>query len=179
VPQHDVQVSTSVVLCPRESAPTRESQPTHPTQQVLGSALSTLVPSAARGVACSWAATVPPRRRATFLVTHGRWHSHAANDRARPPLAHVERRTHVSDSVSLGSGRHHFFPRRSLSAASSSMASARSFLRLAFSLSSQPLRLGDLEPTVLGLPVVEARLADPVLTAQIDSLQPGLVLQSQ
>jgi phosphoglycolate phosphatase-like HAD superfamily hydrolase len=30
-------VSTSVALCPRESAPTRESQPTHPTQQVLGS----------------------------------------------------------------------------------------------------------------------------------------------
>jgi hypothetical protein len=46
---------------------------------------------------------------------------------ARPPLAHVERRTQVSDSLSLGSGRHHFFASRSFSAALSSMASANSF----------------------------------------------------
>jgi hypothetical protein len=39
-------------------------------------------------------------------------HSHAADNPARPPLAHVERRTQTSDSLSLGSGRHHFFPSR-------------------------------------------------------------------
>ena len=46
---------------------------------------------------------------------------------ARPPLAHLERRTQVSDGLSLGGGRHHFFARRSFSAALSSMASASSF----------------------------------------------------
>src|SRR5580658_4126908 len=43
-------------------------------------------------------------------------HPHAPDNGARPPLAHVERRTQVSDSLSLGSGRHHFFPRADPSA---------------------------------------------------------------
>src|SRR5262245_49875123 len=55
------------------------------------------------------------------------------------PLAQLERRTYMSDSLSLGSGRLHFFASRSFSAALSSMASANSFFSLAFSLSS-PLR---------------------------------------
>src|SRR5208283_1890210 len=42
--------------------------------------------------------------------------------------------------------------------------------------SLQPLGLGHLKPAVLGFPVVEARLADPVLAAQIGRLYPGLVL---
>ena len=62
-----------------------------------------------------------------------------ADDLARPPLAHVERSTQVSASLSLGSRRHHFFASRSFSAALSSMASANSFFGLAFSL-SRPLR---------------------------------------
>jgi hypothetical protein len=40
----------------------------------------------------------------------------------------------------------------------------------------QALGLGDLEPALLGLPVVEARLADPVLAAHVGRLHPGLVL---
>ena len=40
-------------------------------------------------------------------------HPHTAYDPARPPLAHIERRTQVSDPLSLGSGHHHFFARRS------------------------------------------------------------------
>ena len=68
-------------------------------------------------------------------------HPHAADRPARPPLAHVERRTQMSDSLSLGSGRHHFFASRSFSAALSSMASANSFFSLAFSLSSPFSRL--------------------------------------
>src|SRR5262245_30946002 len=40
----------------------------------------------------------------------------------------------------------------------------------------QPPGLRDLKPAVLGLPVVEARLADPVFAAQIGRLNPGLVL---
>src|SRR3974390_965033 len=67
---------------------------------------------------------------------------HPADRAAPPPLAHVERRTQVSDSFSLGSGRHHFFASRSFSAASSSMASARSFFSLAFSLSSPFSQIG-------------------------------------
>jgi hypothetical protein len=68
-------------------------------------------------------------------------HPHTADDPARPPLAQLERRTYMSDSLSLGSGRHHFFARRSFKAALSSMASASSFLSLAFSLSSPFSRL--------------------------------------
>jgi hypothetical protein len=34
-------------------------------------------------------------------------HPNAPNRPARPLLAHIERRTQVSDSLSLGSGRHH------------------------------------------------------------------------
>jgi hypothetical protein len=68
-------------------------------------------------------------------------HPYAPCHPARPPLAQIERRTQVSDSLSLGSGRHHFFARRSFSAALSSMASASSFFSLAFSLSSPFRRL--------------------------------------
>ncbi len=42
----------------------------------------------------------------------------------------------MSDSLSLGSGRHHFFANRSFSAALSSIASAKSLFSLAFSVSS-------------------------------------------
>jgi hypothetical protein len=45
VPQHDAQASTSAVLFPNESAPSRESQPIHRTQQVLGSALKGTKPA--------------------------------------------------------------------------------------------------------------------------------------
>ena len=40
----------------------------------------------------------------------------------------------------------------------------------------QALRLGDLEPAVLGLPVVKRRFAHPVLPAHVGRLRPGLVL---
>ena len=39
-------------------------------------------------------------------------HPNASDGSARPPLAHVERSTQVSDSLSLGGGRHHFFASR-------------------------------------------------------------------
>src|SRR5262249_60764930 len=71
--------------------------------------------------------TIPPRLPPTADVL------------PRPPLAQLERRTYMSDSLSLGSGRHHFFASRSFSAALSSIASANSFFSLAASLSS-PLR---------------------------------------
>ena len=61
---------------------------------------------------------------------------------ARLALAHVERRTQVSDSLSPGSWRHHFFASRCFSAALSSMASANSFFSRAFSLSSILQTLG-------------------------------------
>src|SRR5262249_9027708 len=40
----------------------------------------------------------------------------------------------------------------------------------------QPLSLGDLQPAVLGFPVVEGGFADPVFPAQIGRLHSGLVL---
>ena len=51
-----------------------------------------------------------------------------ASETSSPPYlafqCHVERRTKVSDSLSLGSGRHHFFASSSFSPALSSIASA-------------------------------------------------------
>src|SRR5262245_42141030 len=61
--------------------------------------------------------------------------------RTRPPLAHLEHATQVSDSLALGSGRHHFFAAMSLSMALSSIASSKSFLSLVFSSSSAFNRL--------------------------------------
>src|ERR1043165_244038 len=92
-----------------------------------------LQPLAQRGI--RWPARAIPHR-----------HPHTADHPARPPLAQLERRTHMSDSLSLGSGRHHFFARRSFNAALSSMASASSFFSLEFSLSSPFSRLAS-EPS--------------------------------
>src|SRR6185295_16394962 len=57
----------------------------------------------------------------------------ATQDVTRPPFAHAEPGSEMSDSLSLHGGRHHFFPRRSFSAALSSIASARSFFSRPFS----------------------------------------------
>src|SRR5215218_9979464 len=54
----------------------------------------------------------------------------------RPPLAHLVGSAKISDGLSPGSGRHHFFESRSFRATLSSMVSARSFLSFAFSSSS-------------------------------------------
>src|SRR5262249_59399309 len=56
--------------------------------------------------------------------------------RTRPPLADLKRETKVSDGVSPGGGRHHFFAAISFSMALSSIASANSLFTLAFSSSS-------------------------------------------
>jgi hypothetical protein len=65
-------------------------------------------------------------------------HRHRATSQysARPPLAHPIGSLEMGDSIPLGGGRYHFFPRRSFSAALSSMLSASSFLNRAFSSSS-------------------------------------------
>src|SRR5215211_916317 len=54
----------------------------------------------------------------------------------RPPLAHLVGSAQMSDGLSPGGGRHHFFESRSFRATLSSMASARSFLSFVFSSSS-------------------------------------------
>ena len=58
-------------------------------------------------------------------------HPVAAGDLARPPLAHLMRYLKMSDSLPLYGGRHHFFDKRSFSAALSSMASANNLFSLA------------------------------------------------
>lgn len=62
------------------------------------------------------------------------------DDTARPPFAHPVARLQVSDSLPLRGGRQNFFARISFNAAWSSVASARSRLGLAFSLSSSRTR---------------------------------------
>jgi hypothetical protein len=59
----------------------------------------------------------------------------------RPPLADPKRETKVSDGLSPGGGRHHFFVAISFSIALSSIASANSLFSLAFSSSSDFKRL--------------------------------------
>ena len=59
----------------------------------------------------------------------------------RPPFAHLEPYPELSDGLSPDGGRHHFFEAISLSMALSSIASASSFLSLAFSASSALSRL--------------------------------------
>ncbi len=60
---------------------------------------------------------------------------------ARPPFAHLEPYPELSDGLSPDGGRHHFFDAISFSIALSSIASASSFLSLAFSASSALSRL--------------------------------------
>src|SRR5665213_248130 len=64
-------------------------------------------------------------------------HRHPATRQklARPPLTHLMFSLEMSDGFSLGSGRHHFFPRRSFSATLSNIASASNRFNLAFSSS--------------------------------------------
>src|SRR5262249_49403390 len=68
-------------------------------------------------------------------------HAAAADGFTRPPFAHPMIRYELSDSFPLGSGRYHFFPRRSFRAALSSIASASIRLSLVFSSSSARSRL--------------------------------------
>src|SRR5690606_33929305 len=58
------------------------------------------------------------------------------NDTARPSLAHPVAGLEMSHSFPPGGGRHHFFDRRSFSAAWSSITSASRRLSFAFSSSS-------------------------------------------
>lgn len=60
---------------------------------------------------------------------------------AGPPLAHVMRSAHVSDSLPSSGGHHHFRLVTSFRMALSSIASARSFFSFAFSSSSAFKRL--------------------------------------
>jgi hypothetical protein len=76
--------------------------------------------------------------------------------------------------LSLSRGRHHFFPRRSFSAALSSMASASSRFSVLVLQRPQPLGLRDVHPSEFSFPFVDAGIADTMLAAKIAT--PGFVL---
>jgi hypothetical protein len=61
------------------------------------------------------------------------WSCGAADGFTRPPFAHPMGIHEMRDSLPLGRGRHHFFPRRSFKAALSSMASAKNRFSRVFS----------------------------------------------
>src|SRR5918996_509333 len=84
----------------------------------------------------------------------------------------------MNNSLALDGGGHPFFYSKSFRVALSSMASANSFFRRAFSLSSARKRLASdyAQTPVLGLPTVKGRAADPMLAANIGRLRPGLLL---
>src|SRR5580693_926232 len=63
------------------------------------------------------------------------------DDGAGSPLAHLEHRPKMSDSLALYGGPYHFFPRSSRRAEASSIDSASSFFSLPFSSSSARSRL--------------------------------------
>ena len=78
----------------------------------------------------------PYRRivRPAAAIAHRR--SIRSHCRTRPPFGDIKRDPKLSDGLSSGGGRHHFFAAISLSIALSSIASAKSFLTLVFSSSS-------------------------------------------
>ena len=84
----------------------------------------------------------------------------------------------MSDGLSPGGGRHHFFEATSFSIALSSIASAKQLLQLGVLVFQrlQPPGVRHFKAAVLGLPFVERRAADPVLAAHVGRLRPGLVL---
>ena len=73
---------------------------------------------------------IVPRGTVTHALAIG------IDDTTRPPFAHPVAGLEMSHSFPLGGGRQNFFDRRSFNAAWSSIASARSRLSFAFSLSS-------------------------------------------
>src|SRR3546814_6414370 len=64
-----------------------------------------------------------------------------SDDSTRPPLVHPQRRLKMRDSFPLRGGRHQFFESRSFRPALSSIVSASSRFRRAFSSSSARSRL--------------------------------------
>src|SRR5215471_6228709 len=100
-----------------------------------------------------------------------------AKCRTRPPLADLIGDPKVSDGLTPGGGRHHFFEAMSLSMALSSIASASNFFSFAFSSSNAFRRLASdtSSPPYLAL-FVESCAADPVFAAHIGRLRPGLLL---
>jgi len=85
----------------------------------------------------------------------------------RPPFAHLVNTHEMSHSLSPGSGRHHFFPRRSFNATLSSIASASMRFSFVFSSSSAFRRLASETsmPPNLAFHFVDASVAHAVLAA--------------
>src|SRR3974390_2071921 len=85
------------------------------------------------------------RRRVRTAASSGLMLRYRIEVRSAPSVEHaranLKRETKVSDGLSPGGGRHHFFVQISLSIALSSSASANSFFSLAFSSSSALRRL--------------------------------------
>ena len=98
--------------------------------------------------------------------------------RTRPPLADLKRETKVSDGLSPGGGRHHFFEADLLEHRVVEHRLGQQLLQLGVLVLQRLQALGvrHVEPAVLGLPLVKCRAADPVLAAHVRRLRPRLLL---
>src|SRR3546814_16307272 len=110
-----------------------------------------------------------PRPQVAIITTPGRVAHRRpvhAEDRTRPTLADAEQLPSMLDSLPLSGGPHQFFAATSFRPALSSIASASSRLRRAFS-SSSPLRLRACDPSIppyLAFPA--SRRSDPRRSGQ-------------
>ena len=97
---------------------------------------------------------------------------------AGPPLAHIMRVAHVSDSLPSSGGRHHFREFTSFRIALSSIVSASSFFSFAFSSSSERSRLASETsmPQNFGEQAIEGGPAEAVLAADVRCRTPGFLL---
>ena len=114
--------------------------------------------------------------RPPAAIAHGA--AIGADHLARPPLAHLVMLAEVSRGLPSGSGRHHFFEAMSFNMTLSSDRSATQLLQPGVLVLErlQPTRVRDIEPAILGLPLVERGAADPVLAAHIRRRRARLLL---
>ncbi len=122
----------------------------------------------------------PDRREGRHVTTQNRLHVLVQTNRAqiRRPGG-WSRRWSAAQRTAVARRRWQDSASQAASAADRGSNRVRQQLLQPGVLAFQPLQalgLGDLKPAVLGLPVVEARLTDPVLAAQLGRLHPGLAL---
>jgi len=102
----------------------------------------------------------------------------SVDDAAGPPFRQAHDGPQMRDCLALGGGPLHFFREKLAKCNCIQHLLSQKLLQLGVLVLEllQPLRLGDIDPAIAGLPVVQRRFRDAVLARQIGGLRPSLVL---